>query len=61
MRHARRLHPAWIVLVALTVCMASGAGLRAIFGVFIKPLEAEFGWTRGALSGAASEIGRAHV
>ena len=54
MCHARRLHPAWIVLVALTVCMASGAGLRAIFGVFIKPLEAEFGWTRGALSGAAS-------
>ena len=25
-----------------------------MFGVFIKPMEAEFGWTRGALSGAAA-------
>jgi len=50
----RRIHPAWIVLGALTVCMLAGSGLRAMFGVYIKPMEAEFGWTRGGLSGAAA-------
>src|SRR5262249_19320721 len=49
-----RVHPAWIVLGALTVCMLAGSGLRAVFGIYIKPLEAEFGWSRGALSGAAA-------
>ena len=49
-----RVHPAWIVLGALTVCMLAGSGLRSVFGVYIKPMEAEFGWTRGALSGAAA-------
>lgn len=49
-----RLHPAWVVLGALTLCMMAAAGLRAVFGVYIKPLEAEFGWSRGALSGAAA-------
>ncbi len=50
----RRLHPAWIVLGALTVAMSAASGLRAVFGVYIKPMEAEFGWSRGALSGAAA-------
>jgi len=54
MTAARRLHPAWIVLVAVTVCMAASSGLRSVFGVYIKPLEAEFGWSRGALSVAAA-------
>ncbi len=49
-----RLHPAWIVLGALTVAMSAASGLRAVFGVYIKPMEAEFGWSRGALSGAAA-------
>jgi MFS family permease len=49
-----RLHPAWIVLAAVTLCMLAGSGLRAVFGVYIKPMEAEFGWSRGALSGAAA-------
>src|SRR3989442_6382426 len=49
-----RVHPAWIVLGALTICMLAGSGLRAVFGVYIKPMEAEFGWSRGALSGAAA-------
>ena len=48
------MHPAWIVLVAVTMCMAASSGLRSVFGIYIKPLEAEFGWTRGALSGAAA-------
>src|SRR3989449_6606664 len=54
MSRAPRVHPAWIVLGALTVCMLAGSGLRAVFGVYIKPMEAEFGWSRGALSGAAA-------
>jgi predicted MFS family arabinose efflux permease len=49
-----RLHPAWIVLGALTLCMMAASGLRAVFGVYIKPMEADFGWSRGALSGAAA-------
>jgi MFS family permease len=49
-----RIHPAWIVLGALTLCTLAGSGLRSVFGVYIKPMEAEFGWGRGALSGAAA-------
>lgn len=51
---ARRLHPAWVVLLAVTLCLVAGSGLRSVFGVYIKPMEAEFGWSRGALSGAAA-------
>ena len=54
MNRVRSLHPAWVVLGALTVCMMASTGLRSVFGVYIKPMEAEFGWTRGALSGAAA-------
>src|SRR5829696_3742748 len=49
-----RVHPAWIVLGALTLCMLAASGIRAVFGVYIKPMEGEFGWSRGALSGAAA-------
>ncbi|OLC13672.1 MAG: hypothetical protein AUH29_12470 [Candidatus Rokubacteria bacterium 13_1_40CM_69_27] len=48
------MHPAWVVLAALTLCMMAASGLRSVFGVYIKPMEAEFGWSRGALSGAAA-------
>src|SRR5512132_3418052 len=54
MRKSHRIHPAWIVLGAVTLCMLAGSGLRSVFGVYIKPMETEFGWTRGALSGAAA-------
>jgi MFS family permease len=50
----RRIHPAWILLGALTLCMMAASGLRSVFGVYIKPMETEFGWSRGALSGAAA-------
>jgi MFS family permease len=49
-----RMHPAWTVLGALTLCMLAASGIRAAFGVYIKPLEHEFGWSRGQLSGAAA-------
>jgi MFS family permease len=38
----------------LTLCTLAGSGLRSVFGVYIKPMEAEFGWGRAALSGAAA-------
>jgi predicted MFS family arabinose efflux permease len=49
-----RLHPAWIVLGAITLAMLAASGLRAVFGVYIKPMETDLGWSRGALSGAAA-------
>jgi MFS family permease len=49
-----KLHYAWVVLGALVVVMLLASGLRAIFGVYIKPMEATFGWDRASLSGAAA-------
>src|ERR671918_3223184 len=51
---SRRIHPAWIVLAAVTMALLASTGVRAVFGVYIKPMEAELGWSRGALSGAAA-------
>jgi MFS family permease len=48
------LHYGWVVLGALVVVMLLGSGLRAVFGVYIKPMETTFGWDRAALSGAAA-------
>jgi MFS family permease len=48
------LHYAWVVLGALVVVMLLASGLRAIFGVYIKPMESTFGWDRASLSGAAA-------
>jgi MFS family permease len=50
----RRVHYGWIVLGALTVIMIAAGGLRSTFGVFIKPIEAELGWSRTSLSMAAA-------
>ncbi len=54
MTAARRLHPAWIVLAALTFCMLATTGVRSVFGVYIKPMEADMHWTRSGLSNAAA-------
>ena len=54
MSAARRLHPAWVVLGAVTLCLLASTGIRAVFGVYIKPMEADLGWSRGALSMAAA-------
>ncbi len=50
----QRIHYAWIVLGALTLIMIITSGLRSVFGVFIPPLESEFGWDRTSLSGVAA-------
>ena len=54
MTTSRRLHPAWIVLAAVTLCLLASTGVRAVFSVYIKPIEAETGWSRGAMSIAAA-------
>jgi MFS family permease len=48
------MHYAWIVLGASGLVMLVGSGLRAVFGVFITPIEDEFGWDRASLSGVAA-------
>jgi MFS family permease len=50
----RRIHYAWIVLGVLVVVMIAAGGLRSTFGVFIKPIEGELGWSRTSLSIAAA-------
>src|SRR5215475_5555759 len=49
-----RIHYAWIVLAASVVIVLFASGLRAVFGVYIKPMEATFGWDRASLSGVAA-------
>ena len=46
----RRLHPAWIVAGVAFLALLGAAGFRAAPGVMIVPLEAEFGWSRTAIS-----------
>ncbi len=47
-------HYAWVVLGAAMLVLLASSGVRSSFGVFIKPLEAEFGWSRVSLSAVAS-------
>lgn len=44
------LHYAWIVVAMTALTLLVGAGVRAAPGVLIKPLEAEFGWSRAEIS-----------
>jgi len=50
----RGLYYGWIVLAAVVLVMLAASGIRAVFGVFIKPIESELGWSRQQLSGAAA-------
>src|SRR2546428_11216771 len=49
-----RLHPAWVVLAALTLCMLASTGVRSVFGVYSKPMEDGMHWSRGGLSTVAA-------
>jgi MFS family permease len=48
------LHPAWIVVFAVALTMMTASGVRTAFGVYVKPMEVEFGWSRAALSEVAA-------
>jgi MFS family permease len=43
-----------VILGATAFALLAASGVRSAFGVFIKPMEAEFGWDRTALSLVAS-------
>jgi sugar phosphate permease len=49
-----RLHYAWIIAVVTFVVLLITAGIRATPGLLMVPLEAEFGWSRAAISGAVA-------
>ncbi len=44
----------WVIVFASLLLMVGSFGTQLCFGVFLKPLIAEFGWTRAAASGAMS-------
>lgn len=44
----------WIIVVASFTIVATGMGLVFSFGVFLKPLQEHFGWSRASLSFASS-------
>lgn len=45
-----RIHYAWVILGALCLVLLVSSGMRSTYGVYIKYLEAEFGWSRTSLS-----------
>jgi len=49
----RRIHPAWIVTGITCLALLAVAGVRSSFGVFVHPLQHEFGWDRATISWAA--------
>lgn len=51
---APRVHRAWWVAVVAFVAIVGAAGFRATPSVFIDPLNDEFGWSHGTISGAVA-------
>ena len=50
----RRIHYAWIVAAVTFLVLLAAAGFRSTVGVFVVPLEEEFGWGRADVSLAIS-------
>ena len=50
MQPTRRFHYAWVVIGVTFLALMAGMGVRSNFGVYIKPLEAEFHSTREPVS-----------
>ena len=46
----RKIHYAWIIAAVTFLILMVGAGVRAVPGVFVVPLESEFGWSRATIS-----------
>ena len=45
-----RIHYAWVIAAVTFLVLLMTAGIRATPGVFIVPLEQEFGWNRAVIS-----------
>lgn len=50
---ARKLFYGWVVLGAAFLIITMAIGTLFALGVFLKPIEEEMGWSRGAISSAA--------
>src|SRR4051794_34595841 len=50
----RRIHPAWWVAAVTFLALVGAAAFRAVPGVLIDPLHAEFGWSVATISGAVA-------
>jgi sugar phosphate permease len=50
----RGVHYGWVVVGVIGLAMLVSAGIRAMPGTLILPLEAEFGWDRAAITVAVS-------
>src|SRR3954451_10432344 len=48
------IHYAWWLVAVAFLAIFAASGIRGAFGVYVKPLETEFGWDRGAISGIAA-------
>jgi MFS family permease len=51
---AHRIHPAWWVAVVTFLALVGAAAFRAVPGVLIDPLRAEFGWSVSTISAAVA-------
>ena len=47
---SRKLHYGWIIVGVTFLVTLAGAGVRAVPGVLMVPLESEFGWSRATIS-----------
>lgn len=50
----RRIHPAWWVAAVTFLALVGAAGFRAVPGVLMDPLKAEFGWSTSTISAAVA-------
>ena len=52
----RALFYGWVIVASCTLIQVIQFGIQYSFGIFFKPLIAEFGWSRAATSGAYSLV-----
>ena len=43
-------HYAWVIVTIIAVMQMVGTSVRMSFGLFIEPLESEYGWTQNTIS-----------
>src|SRR6185503_11042071 len=46
----KKIHYAWVVAGVTFLTLLVGAGIRAVPGILVVPLETEFGWSRATIS-----------
>ena len=48
----KRIFYGWIIVIAATCIYAISAGQVVSFGIFVKPMAKDLGWSRASLTGA---------